>query len=318
LAGATEPLEFVDVGARNGSFILPPKYAAQCRITGFEPNPVEFEKLKSGRTDAMLRGAKEPPFKAKRYFPNAVWSAKGDRTLYVTVGPGAVTLTGPANRNMVDNMYLAVDSGQNYYERHQRMLSTERIPCVALDDLWTESSAVIDILKLDVEGGELEALKGARNLLSHKKILLLKSEFLLAPYYEPRVTLGHQQVFLDEMGYRLIGLDSDQSRYSWGPTRIHKDNDRWLSYAGDAIFVVDPDRNALSPEHSFRLGLACMAMGFNAFGLNLIRASGKIGDADIRAIEDEANRLPVATRLLAAWMDAPNTAYRMLRALGRR
>jgi FkbM family methyltransferase len=312
------PLEFVDVGARNGSFILPPSYAAHCRITGFEPNPVEYEKLKLGRTDSMRAGAKEPAFKERRYYPYGVWSSKCERTLYITIGPGAVSLTGPVNAKMVGNMYLAADTGESYLDRHQRVVSTQSIPCVALDDLWPEPTSVIDVLKLDVEGGELEVLKGARKLLSQKRVLLVKAEFLLAPYYEDRVTLGHQQVFLDELGYRLIGLESDQSRYSWRPTKINSDKDKWMSYAGDAVYVLDPDRNSLSPEISYRLGLACMAMGFNAFGLNLIRESGQVGEAEIVAIEQEANRIPLFRRLRKRWLAVPDAAYRILRRLGRR
>src|SRR5712675_3545618 len=67
-------LEFVDIGARNGSFILPASYAARARITGFEPNPVEYQKLVERRTDSMKAGAREPAFKGRRYFPTGVWS----------------------------------------------------------------------------------------------------------------------------------------------------------------------------------------------------------------------------------------------------
>src|SRR5260370_42589863 len=102
-------LEFVDVGARNGSFILPPSYASRARITGFEPNPVEYQKLVERRTDSMKAGAREPAFKARRYFPNGVWSEDVERTLYVTAGAGAVTLTGPADEGMTSNMFLATD-----------------------------------------------------------------------------------------------------------------------------------------------------------------------------------------------------------------
>lgn len=311
-------LEFVDVGARNGSFLLPPSYAARSRITGFEPNRVEYEKLVIGQTDAAAFGLKEPPFKERRYFPHAVWSESAERTLYITVGPGAVSLMGPAHEAMTSNMWRESDGGENYFARHQAPIGTDRVTCVALDEVWGDADGIIDILKLDVEGAELHVLKGAKKLLSQRRILLIFSEFLFVPYYQDRATLGHQQVFLDDLGYRLIAINSDHDGYNWRRTDIQANNDRRMTYAGDAIFVVDPDRNTLSEEELYRLGLACMTMGFNAFGLNLIRESGKISAGDIASIEAEANRVTFARRVHLAWNGVPDLGYRLLRTLGLR
>jgi FkbM family methyltransferase len=308
-------LEFVDVGARNGSFLLPASYAARARITGFEPNKVEYEKLLGGRTDAAAFGLREPPFKERRYFPYAVWSEDTERTLYLTVGPGAVSLMGPVHEAMTMNMWRESDHGQNYFERHQAPVGTDHVTCVALDRIWDQSEGPIDVLKLDVEGAELQVLKGAEALLSERRILLIFSEFLFVPYYQDRTTLGHQQVFLDELGYRLIAINADHDDYNWGQTRIQAKHDRRMTYAGDAIFIADPDRNSLSADEMYRLGLACMAMGFNAFGINLMRETGRLAAAEIAAIEAEANKVTVARRAHDAWKRAPDIAYRLLRAL---
>lgn len=318
LERSDQRLEFVDVGARNGSFLLPPSYAKHCRITGFEPNLVEYEKLVRGRTDAMVAGLKEPPFKDRKYYPYAVWSENTRRTLYLTVGPGAVSLMGSADEAMASNMWRPSDGGKNYLERHQKLTGTDTVDCVALDRIWDMPDGLIDILKLDVEGAELEALRGAKKLLAQQRVLFIFSEFLFVPYYKDRVTLGHQQVFLDELGYRLISLKLDHDSYNWRPTAIRPENDRWLTYAGDAVFVIDPDRNALIPDTMYRLGLACIAMGFGAFGLNLMRETGKLPPADIAAIEAAANRPSLQRRLQRAWVKAPRHVYRGLRALGLR
>jgi len=42
---------FFDVGARNGSFILPEDYTIHTIMYGFEPNQEEYEKLISNNTD---------------------------------------------------------------------------------------------------------------------------------------------------------------------------------------------------------------------------------------------------------------------------
>jgi FkbM family methyltransferase len=308
-------LNFIDVGARNGNYMLPASYAARTRLIGFEPNRAEYEKLVNGTTDAKAAGLVEPPYKAKSYHPHALWSENTDRTIYLTAGAGAVTLMGPASARMTGNMWRAQDRGQGYHDRVQRVVGTDQVPCVTLDYIWRESAETIDILKLDAEGSELEILKGGSGVLAQRKVLFIVTEFLLLPFYEHRVTLGHQQVFLDEVGYRLISLDLNHSLYNWRKTSIQPQNDKWMNYAGDAVFVVDPDRNTLTVDHMYRLGLACMAMGFNGFGLNLLRSTDMIATQDIDAIEAEANRPPLMRRLRLAWMDFPFVVARLLERL---
>ncbi len=311
-----EVLNLVDVGARNGNHLLPQACAVRTRITGFEPNRAEYEKLVAGRTDASVAGMVEPSFRERKYHPYALWSERAERTIYLTSGPGAVTLMGPVDRTMTQHMWRERDRDKNYFERVQQVVGTDQVQCVTLDQIWEQSFEPIDILKIDAEGGELEVLKGAQTLLKDKRILFIFSEFLLAPYYTPRVTLGHQQVFLDEFGYRLIAINDDHFPYSWRHTAIRSINDRWLTYAGDAMFVVDPDRNALDDVTTYRLGLACIAMGFNAFGLNLLRETGKVAAKDIESIEAQANRPPLGRRLRTAWSDAPHIAVRLLGRFG--
>jgi FkbM family methyltransferase len=311
-------LNFVDVGARNGNYMLPVSYAMRSKLIGFEPNRVEYEKLVNGTTDARAAGMVEPPFRAKAYHPYALWSENTDRALYLTAGAGAVTLMGPASERMTSNMWREQDRGQSFYDRVQRVLGTDQVPCVTLDHIWSDRAETIDVLKLDAEGGELEILKGAAGLLTAKRVLLIFSEFLLLPFYERRVTLGHQQVFLDDLGYRLIALDHNHSAYNWRKTNIRSRNDRWLSYAGDAVFVLDPDRNSIGSDAMYRLGLACMAMGFNGFGLNLMHQAGMLSTSDLDAIETQANRPPLSRRVRLAWMDFPFVVGRRLEALRRR
>ena len=70
--------------------------------------------------------------------------------------------------------------------------------------MFGKKDQFIDLLKIDVEGSELDVLEGSYKTLKTKKILMIKSEFLMTPYYKKRVLLGHQQVFLDKLKYRLV------------------------------------------------------------------------------------------------------------------
>jgi FkbM family methyltransferase len=307
-------LNFVDVGARNGSFILPPAYSACCRLVGFEPNEAEYQKLVAGDTDAKRAGLQEPPFRDRAYFPVALWREAAELDLTIPRGAGAVTLMGPAHVDMTLNLWREFDRGMTYYEKIQAPVKTLPVTCDSLDRLWANDPGLIDVLKIDVEGAECAVLEGAASLLQDRRILLIRSEFLLTPYYREHVLLGHQQVFLDRLGYRLVALDVDHAPYCWKRTAIPQDLDRRFQYAGDAYYIVDPDLVALDDERRYRLGLACIAFGFNATGLNLIRESNFLDEADIVALEAVMAKKGLGRRLREAWDAIPHLAYRMLPA----
>ena len=48
-----------------------------------------------------------------------------------------------------------------------------------------------------------------------------------------------------------------------------------LTYAGDAYFIADPDKCALSLEKKTRLGFGLIALGFWSTGINLISLNQK-------------------------------------------
>lgn len=309
-------LSFVDIGARNGSFILPNRYAERCRLVGFEPNPEEYEKLVAGKTDALRAGLREPNFHDRRYFPVALWREPADRELTITHGAGAASLMGEAHVEMSRNLWRGeFDRGQTYYDKVQAPVGTAQVKCDSLDNIWAGEDGIIDVLKIDVEGAEYSVLQGASKLLAQRRVLMIRSEFLLTPYYKEHMLLGHQQVYLDSLGYRLVALDTDHVSYSWKRTSIPQGFDRRFLYAGDAFYMIDPDLVELDAERKYRLGLACIAFGFNASGLNLVRESEMVGKADISILESLASQKSRARKLREAWDSVPQAAYRLLSAL---
>jgi FkbM family methyltransferase len=77
-----------------------------------------------------------------------------------------------------------------------------------------------DILKMDIQGGELLALQGARELLSRKAITLVYTEVLFSDLYEGQATFPQLMQFLTDHGYILYGLYDLQypegQRLAWG------------------------------------------------------------------------------------------------------
>jgi len=75
------------------------------------------------------------------------------------------------------------------------------VPAVALDDYFREQSRRIDIMKMDIEGGEMAALQGMRQLATEQKPRLIM-EFSLGNMRAAGVTRKDLQGLLTELGYR--------------------------------------------------------------------------------------------------------------------
>ena len=83
---------------------------------------------------------------------------------------------------------------------------------VSLDQyLCSRSVSKIFLLKLDLQGGELEALRGAENLLSNGCISIIFIEAVFVEKYENQPLLRDLWNFLADFGYRLHSLHDIKS-----------------------------------------------------------------------------------------------------------
>lgn len=88
----------------------------------------------------------------------------------------------------------------------------------------------IDILKMDIQGGELRALEGASKLLLERAIRLIYTEILFVPLYRGQAWHYEIASFLSSFGYALYDF-YNFSYADTGPVR-------W----GDAIFLPGSTR----------------------------------------------------------------------------
>jgi hypothetical protein len=183
--------------------------------------------------------------------------------------------------------------------------------CRPLDDVLGPE-AHVDFMKLDVEGAEADILAGSARLLARRSVLFIKTEFVFTPYYDVHPVLGYQHVFLHERGFRLIDLDLHQPRYSRDRTTIPALADRRLIYAGDAYFMLDPERGAVPPRDLYRMGLVAITQGFHALGVSLIRDSGLVGEAELGAAEAGLGKVPLGRKLKDIWGRFPLLVARLL------
>jgi FkbM family methyltransferase len=79
-------------------------------------------------------------------------------------------------------------------------------------DNFCEQNSInkIDILKLDVQGGEMLALEGAIQMLSSKKINLIFMEVEYIEIYKSQPLFHDMTAFLAKYGYRLFGIYDTQ------------------------------------------------------------------------------------------------------------
>lgn len=148
--------------------------------------------------------------------------ARDDRYLLHSVALGA-------EDGFID---LAIDAagittGAHVMPSGKRYVDTEsvQVPIARLDTVLAPEIAAKDrcLLKLDLQGWELEALKGAERILDRIEVILTEVSFF-AQAYEPSIeTLVH---FLDDRSFALYDIASLAAR--------RRDN---RAHQGDFVFV---------------------------------------------------------------------------------
>ncbi len=175
----------VDAGSSNGriSRRLLKKFP-RARIYGFEPNPIYRDTLMQfAREDPRFR----PQFKALSDHEDIV-------DLHVTESPGSTSLFRPAN-------HLKELDPQGAVVNH-----IEQVQAVRLDQ-WAEShdNLSIQLIKFDIQGGELLALKGAERLLQDS-VLLIYTEVLFNPLYENGAVFWQIDQIMRRFGFLLYDI----------------------------------------------------------------------------------------------------------------
>ena len=165
LTGLRVPLHVVDVGANpiDGA----PEYSrllaeGDATLLGFEPNPAALARLEA------RRGPHET------YLGLAVGDG-AEHTLHVCAAPGMTSLLRP------DPAVLGLFHG---FPEWGRVVETRTVRTTRLDDVSEAGGA--DLLKLDIQGGELMALRYAEALLRELVVVQAEVEFLPLYSGQPR------------------------------------------------------------------------------------------------------------------------------------
>lgn len=97
-----------------------------------------------------------------------------------------------------------------------RVVDREEVEVCTLDR-WCQDNDIdpkrVNILKLDVQGAELQALYGARKLLETTKVVYLEVSFV--PIYKDIPLFGEIDGFLRECGYRRHAIYPSDQPQNW-------------------------------------------------------------------------------------------------------
>jgi FkbM family methyltransferase len=195
----------MDVGANAGDTVEHYRTLfPQAQIHAFEPFPDVHRRL-------VERFAADPRVRPHQA---AVTEASGTRRLYVNEVDVTNSLL-PLDPASVDRAGASSAHGLD---------QTVDVQAISLDEFCAaEGLDRIDLLKMDIQGGEGMALDGAAGLLARRAVRLIYLEVLFAPLYVGQSYFCDVSRILNRHGYQLFGL------YNLVP------QERGLGW-GDAIF----------------------------------------------------------------------------------
>jgi FkbM family methyltransferase len=173
----------LDIGANIGAYAIPlAKAFPDCEIHGFEPNPTMLARL---RDNIALNGAVLDG--RIRAIPLALSDVVGQLRFFVVQGiegnPGLSSLReeslGTADHDTIE---VAVQT---------------------LDSIYLDSARRISAIKIDVQGHELQVLRGGRKLIERDRPALVfeHEDSLFATQAEAAAVKAATRAFLVEMGY---------------------------------------------------------------------------------------------------------------------
>jgi FkbM family methyltransferase len=174
-----------DVGAHDGRTIdLYKKHFPKSNIFSFEPTPKTFEVL-------VRKSSKHENVKI---FNEALTDYIGTTDFHL-------------NHSSLTNSILKSSDIKynlsNVYETKEKIT----VKANTIDNFCLENKVdKIDLLKIDVQGADLQVLKGAENMLKNKKIELIFIEVEFVQVYQNQPLFHDVSLFLNEFEYRLFSL----------------------------------------------------------------------------------------------------------------
>ena len=221
-------LTVLEIGARGG---FHPRWLAlgsDVQIIGIDADPEECSRLN------LVQSAV-----AARYVAATLGREDGAKaTLYSTAEPGCSSLFEP------NHAYLSqFPHGRTAYQ----VQATQPVTLTRLDTLCGRESIAPDVIKIDMNGTELDILHGGEETLTYASLVELDVEF--NPLYIGQPLFGDCDSYLRARGFSLLGL----RRTAWRRDQVGILGGTVVQ--ADALWIREPTDTAAQT----RCGLALLA-----------------------------------------------------------
>lgn len=203
-------LVYVDGGAHDGQVAL--QFLNRfpgLQVHAFEPNADLFPRLEANLADVP----------GKRH-QLALSSKTQTLKMFINDSP------------MTSSIFPRNENSERHFDAVTRVKEIRELQATSLDD-WFDNSGLarVDILKLDLQGYELQALRGAEGIL-RRGVACVYIEVNFIPFYKGSATFGEIDVFMRSQGYKLFNLYNICTHLPEGHIG-----------SGDALYVPDPGVN---------------------------------------------------------------------------
>lgn len=215
----------VDVGAKDSIEYIEP-LASMCNVYAFEPNKLEFEKIKQKYQSNNL--------KRLSLYCIGLSNRIGQCAFYSTIHPAMSSLLEVDIENY--EKHFGAYHKFPLWKRNITIDSTREINVSTLDEYF-KNDTLIDYLKIDTQGSELLVLKGAEILLHNKCINVIKLEVSTVALYVNQTLFSDIDIFLRKRGFILIDFITYKNSYT--PIFNSKYSHEHHAPCGDAIYVLD-------------------------------------------------------------------------------
>jgi FkbM family methyltransferase len=178
-----------DVGANTGQTTRKYRdFFPDALIYAFEPCPYIFNEFIS------------TVYNDTRVIPcnSAISDISGNSYLFLNKNSGTNSMK-EININIDIDLYVNPEFVEN--------IGKVQVPVTTLDNfVIVNNIEYIDILKMDIQGNELQALKGSLNLLRENKISIIYSEIWFVQLYEKTPMFFQIYEYLFQFGFELYDL----------------------------------------------------------------------------------------------------------------
>lgn len=186
----TENSVFFDIGANAGVFTLAASQwvGPKGLVVAFEPSAREYQLLEENVTLNQLSNV--------RLEKLAISNTNGSALLNI-----ATQRHNGQNTLCREFAYEGVDSG-----------TAETVSIRTLDQYISEKEiSRLDLIKLDIEGAEYNALLGAKNILTMLRPILI-FEIVKSALQKNGIDIAEIEAFLDSLGYKTFSIDEATAR----------------------------------------------------------------------------------------------------------